>query len=233
MSIIPWAVNTTIKTLIRICCRVHDEALRQVPTQGPLIVISNHISFLEAPLLYTHLLPRPMTAFSKAELWDKPASRFLFNMWKGIPVHRGEADLNAMRLALDALERGYILAFAPEGTRSYDGKMQRAHPGVVLLALRSGAPILPLAHWGGEKLSTNLRRLRRTDFHIAVGEPFKLQAEGADVPIRVTREVRQQMADEMMYQIAALLPSEYRGYYADRGNATTTYLRFDQATADC
>ncbi len=227
MPIVAWAVNNTIKTLIRICCRVHNEVLKQVPTQGPLIVISNHINFLEAPLLYTHLLPRPLTAFSKAELWDKPASRFLFNMWNAIPVHRGEADLNAMRLALDALKNGYILAFAPEGTRSYDGKMQRAQSGVVPLALRSGAPILPLAHWGGEKLSANLRRLRRTDFHIALGQPFHLDTHGQAV-----RQVRQHIVDEMMYRLAALLPPPYRGYYADLDKATTTYLRFEHQTAD-
>ncbi|MBN1937676.1 MAG: 1-acyl-sn-glycerol-3-phosphate acyltransferase [Anaerolineae bacterium] len=227
MPIIQWTINTTIKTLVRICCRVHDEALKQVSRQGPLIVIANHINFLETPLLYTHLLPRPMTAFSKAELWEKGWSRFLFTMWKAIPVHRGEADLNAMHLALDALERGFILALAPEGTRSYDGRLQRAHPGVVPLAMRSGALILPLAHWGGEKLSANLRRLRRTDFYIATGPAFYLNAPG-----KVSREARQQIVDEMMYQIAALLPPEYRGYYADLDKATTHYLRFEAATAD-
>jgi len=224
MSLLFWAVNATIKTLIRVCCRVHDEALQHVPHRGPLIVIANHVSFLETPLLYTHLLPRPMTAFSKAELWDKAWSRFLFDLWGAIPVRRGEADLSAMRAGLERLQAGYIVALAPEGTRSRNGRLQRAHPGVVSIALRSGAPILPLAHWGGEKLVANLRRLRRTDFYIALGEPFTV-----DAPAPVTRAVRQHIVDEMMYRIAALLPPEYRGYYADLAQATTTYLRFDCA----
>lgn len=222
MLLLRWAVNTTVKSLIRICCRVHDKALRQVPPCGPLIVIANHATFLEVPLLYTHLLPRPLTAFSKAELWEKGWSRFLFNMWGAIPVRRGEADLSAIRAGLERLKQGHIVAVAPEGTRSRDGRLRRAQPGVVSLAMHSGAPILPLAHWGGEQLVPNLRRLRRTDFYIALGEPFTL-----NVSPPVTRAVRQQIVDEMMYRIAALLPSEYRGYYADLSRATTVYLNFD------
>ena len=222
MSFVSFVVNSTIKTLIRLCCRVHDAPLKQVPEQGPLITVSNHISFLEAPLLYTHLLPRKMSGFSKSEFWDKPVTRFLFEMWEAIPVHRGEPDVSALRRVLEKLNKGYIIPVAPEGTRSYDGRMQRAHPGVVMMGLRSGAPLMPIAHYGGEKLNDNLRRLRRTNFHIAVGRPFYLDAG----EIKVTRVVRRQIADEIMYQIAALLPPEYRGYYSDLGAATTQYLRF-------
>jgi 1-acyl-sn-glycerol-3-phosphate acyltransferase len=90
------------------------------------------------------------------------------------------------------------------------------------LALRNKAPVLPIAHWGGEKLRENLRRLRRTDFHIRVGRAFRLEARGE----RVTREMRQKMADEIMYQVAKLLPREYRGAYADVEKATQEYIRF-------
>ncbi len=221
-SFVGWAVNSTIKRLIRICCRVHDEALRLVPAQGPLIMVSNHITFLEAPLLYTHLLPRKLTGFSKAEFWEKPVTRFLFELWEGIPVHRGEPDLGALRRVLERLQARYIVAVAPEGTRSYDGKMRRARSGVIIMGLRSGAPFLPVAHYGGEKLDENLRRLRRTDFDIVVGRPFYLDAHG----VKVTREIRQKMVDEIMYQLALLLPAEYRGYYSNLDAATTEYLRF-------
>lgn len=211
----------TLKGLIRLCCRVHDEQLPQVPAQGPLIVITNHVSFLEVPLLYTFLLPRRMTGFAKVESWDRPFHRWLFNMAEIIPVHRGEADTNAFRLALAALEAGDIVAVAPEGTRSGHGRLQRARPGAVVLALRSGAPLLPIVHYGGEKLKENLARLRRTDFYLAVGELFQLDAGGA----KVTRQVRQQMIDEAMYRMARLLPPAYRGEYADLSAATETHLR--------
>jgi 1-acyl-sn-glycerol-3-phosphate acyltransferase len=81
------------------------------------------------------------------------------------------------------------------------------------------------AHWGGENFKENIRRLKRTDFHIRVGPVFHLDAHGK----RVTKEIRQQMADEIMYQLAKLLPAEYRGEYADLEKATEEYLRFVSA----
>jgi 1-acyl-sn-glycerol-3-phosphate acyltransferase len=213
-------VNAVLKRLTRIACRVDDAQLARVPMQGPLIIIANHINFLEVPLIYTHLLPRPVTGFAKAEYWQNPLMRPLFKLWGGIPLNRGAADMRAFRLALEALEAGRIIAVAPEGTRSGDGKLQRAHAGVVILALRSKAPILPMAYYGGEDFWRNLARLRRTDFHVAVGQPFHLTVEEN----KVTSQARQQMADEMMYQIAALLPPAYRGVYADLSAATETYI---------
>ena len=128
----------------------------------------------------------------------------------------------AIRRALAALDAGYILIVAPEGTRSGHGRLQRGHPGVAFLALRSGAPMLPVVYHGGELFWRNLHRLRRTNFHILVGQPFHLNADG----VKVTRRVRRQMTDEIMYQVAALLPPAYRGDYSDLSVATETYLRF-------
>ncbi len=112
---------------------------------------------------------------------------------------------------MKALEDGYIFGIAPEGTRNKTGRLKRALPGAVLLAIHSGAPILPVAHWGGEHFLKNLGRLKRTDFHARVGEPFKLKLDGK----KVTREIRQQVADEMMIRIAKLMPAEYHGAYTD------------------
>ncbi len=147
---------------------------------------------------------------------------YLFSMAQAIPLRRGEADLGALRRGLAALQAGGILAVAPEGTRSSHGRLQPAHPGVTVLALHSGAPLLPMAHYGGECFWHNLPRLRRTSFRIVVGRPFYLDARGGPV----TRGVRQQIADEIMYQVAALLPPAYRGHYADLVAATEAYLRF-------
>ena len=223
MTLTYRAVTSTIKGLTRLLCRVDDAQLARVPDRGPLIVVANHVNFLEVPLLYTHLLPRPVTGFAKAENLSNPIlGPLLFNLGGAIPLHRGEADVTALRRALAALEAGHILAVAPEGTRSGHGRLQRGHPGVVWLALRTGAPLLPMVYYGGELFWRNLARLRRTDFHIVVGQPFYLDAGG----IKVTRQVRQQMADEIMYQIAALLPPAYRGVYSDLAAATEMYLRF-------
>ena len=225
MSVTGQVVQVTLKGLARLLCRVDEAQLARVPPRGPLILVANHINFLDAPVLFAHLHPRPLTGLAKVETWNNPALGFLFSLYGAIPLRRGEADMGAIRKGLAALAGGHILAVAPEGTRSGHGRLQRGHPGVVILALHSGAPLLPMAHYGGERFRDNLGRLRRTAIHVVVGRPFYLEAGET----RVTREVRQQMADEIMYQLAALLPPAYRGCYADLAAATETYLRFPEA----
>ncbi|OGO21040.1 MAG: hypothetical protein A2Z14_12795 [Chloroflexi bacterium RBG_16_48_8] len=209
------------KVLTRIICRIHDEPLAEVPHHGPLILVTNHTNILEVPLVYAALQPRPIGGFSAAKRWKVWWSRWLLNIAGAIPLHRGEADVNAMRKGLEWLNRGNILIIAPEGTRSYDGRLQRGRPGVVLLAMRTGAPILPLVFYGHEGFEENLKHFRRTDFYLSVGEPFYLNTKGE----KVTQELRQKITDEVMYKMAALLPPENRGIYSDLEKATEKYLR--------
>jgi len=192
-----------------ILCRIDAPDMYKVPERGPLIVISNHTGQLEVAVFFGLLQPRPITGWAKMEAWDNAFLNWLFNLWGIIPIKRGEGDTSALRQAIKVLEDGMIFGIAPEGTRNVTGKLKRAYPGAVMLAVHSGAPILPVAHWGGEDFLKNLPRLKRTDFHIRVGEPFHLNLEG----IKVTREIRQQIADEMMIRIAELLPPTYQGVY--------------------
>jgi 1-acyl-sn-glycerol-3-phosphate acyltransferase len=127
----------------------------------------------------------------------------------------------ALKAALSALKKGLIFGLAPEGTRNYNGILHRALPGAVIVALHSGAPIIPIAHWGGENFMKNLKHFRRTDYHVRVGEAFKINVEG----VKVTAEIRQQIVDEMMTQIAKLMPDFYRGYYSDISKWTEKYIQ--------
>lgn len=204
-----------------VLCQIDSGALERVPPRGPLILVTNHIGSIEVPLLYAHLHPRPLTGLAKVETWDNPFLAWLFDLFQAIPVRRGAPDVGAIRRSLDALHAGYILAIAPEGTRSRHGRLLRAQPGVVTLALHSGAPLLPLAHWGVERFSANLRRFRRTAFHIRVGRPFRVEVHEK----HISRTLRHQIADEIMGQVAALLPPEYRGVYASF-SGTPRYLRY-------
>ena len=222
MTLKKRALNTSVRALTTLLCRVDASQLSRVPERGPLIVVGNHVNFLDAPVVFTRLHPRPVTGFAKAETWDTPGLRFLFNTWEAIPIRRGEADLQAFRSGLSALERGYIVGVAPEGTRSGHGRLQRGRGGAVLLAMQSGAPLLPMAWYGAENYRGDWSRLRRADFRVVVGRPFSLLTEGT----RVKRPERQRITDEIMYQVAALLPPAYRGYYADLGAASENYLRF-------
>lgn len=204
-----------VKIGTSILCRIDAPDIHKIPMRGPLIVFSNHTGQIEVAVLFGHLQPRPITGWAKAESWDNAFFRWLFDLWGLIPVRRGEADTSALRKALAALEKGNIFGIAPEGTRNVSGRLKRAHPGAVMLAFRAGVPLLPVAHWGGEDFRNNLPRLKRTDFHIRVGDPFCLDVEG----VRITKEIRQQIVDEMMYRLAELLPKEYRGEY----EKVTTY----------
>jgi len=191
-------------------CRIRADEIKKFPQKGPLIVISNHTGQLEVAVFFGQLVPRPITGWAKMEAWDNAFLNWLFNLWGLIPVRRGEGDTSALRKAVKALEDGYIFGIAPEGTRNKTGRLKRALPGAVLLAIHSGAPILPIAHWGGEDFLKNLPRFKRTDFYIRVGEIFQLKLDG----IKANREIRQQIADEMMIRIAKMMPPEYHGEYA-------------------
>jgi len=222
MNLVHWAVTYSIKALLRTVCRVHDDHLARVPRHGPLILVCNHVNTLDVPLMYTHLHPRQVTGFAKSETWDNPVMAMLFDLWGAIPIKRGTADVDALKRGLGALAQGQIVVIAPEGTRSWDGILKEAYAGVVFMALRSGAPLLPLAYYGGENLRQNIRRLRRTDFYISVGRPFHLDPGGS----KVDRQVRKQMLDEVMYQLADLMPERYRGIYAAQPAFSQAYLRF-------
>ncbi|MFN3491173.1 MAG: lysophospholipid acyltransferase family protein [Anaerolineales bacterium] len=215
-----WLTVFLIKIWLRLTCRVDAAALQQVPMNGPLIAITNHTGQVEVPIMFAYLQPRKITAWAKAEAFDNLFLKFIFTLWKVIPVRRGEADIQSLKMAVKMIKEGYIFGIAPEGTRNKTGKLLRAQPGTVLLALHSGAPILPIAHWGGENYLKNLKRLKRTDFHIRVGKPFTLNVEG----VKMTSEIRQQIADEMMYEIAKMLPEEYRGEYSDLSKAARQFI---------
>jgi 1-acyl-sn-glycerol-3-phosphate acyltransferase len=188
---------------------IHNEALERVPARGPLIIVMNHVQLLEIPLIYAQLQPRPVRGLVLAERWKNPLLAWGLDTCRCIPLRRGGINIDAFHQALDALKAGEIVIIMPEGTRSYDGRLQQAHPGVVLLAAKSKAPLLPIVTFGGENYKANLKKLRRTDFHIAVGEPFSMNHE-IGTP---DSQSRQQMLDEIMHRMAALLPPAYRGAY--------------------
>ena len=215
-----WLINFIIRVYTRVTCRLDMPDFQKVPMHGPLIAISNHTGQIEVPLIFAHLQPRKLTGWAKVESWDNKFLNWVFGVWGMIPVRRGEADMHALKAALRALEKGLIFGITPEGTRNYNGILRRGLPGAVTIALHTGAPILPIAHWGGEIFMKNLKHLKRTDFHIRLGEPFKINTQG----IKVTSEIRQQIVDEMMYRLAKLLPEEYRGEYRDMSKSVEKFL---------
>lgn len=215
-------VNFIVRALSNIVLKIDKSELHKVPAEGPLLVVVNHINSLDAPVIISHMHPRPTTGLVKQETWDNAFLRFLFNVWEGIPINREIADFTAFRAAQDALKSGKILAVAPEGTRTGDGHLIQAKPGVAMLAMKAGVPILPVVYYGHEDYSANLKKLKRTPMAIKVGEPFRLHVNGN------AREkgILQEVADEIMIEIARLLPEEYRGYYSDKVNSAQEFIEY-------
>jgi 1-acyl-sn-glycerol-3-phosphate acyltransferase len=205
-------VAPLVRAILGTACRVDRSELGKIPRKGPLILVTNHVNFLEAPLLYSFLYPRDIAGFAKAETWRNPFLGMLASIWECVPVDREANDMSAMRLALAALESGKMLNVMPEGTRSHDGRLGRGHGGVVAMALRSKAPIIPIAHFGGEDFWRNLKRGRRTEVSIRVGEPFMLREPESGR----AKSSRLEAAEEIMLRLAELLPPRYRGEYAGR-----------------
>ncbi len=210
-------VTPPIKGILSVLCRVDSRELKKIPARGPCIIVVNHVNFLEVPLIYAFLYPRDSVGMAKKETWNNPLLAFLAFCWDAIPLHRHATDREAMERALMALAKGRFLVIAPEGRRSGHGRLQEGRPGVVLLALKSGAPIIPMAHTGGEHFWTNLKEFKRTPFAIRVGQPFYLRIPpGPDGKEQaLTRSLRREMADGVMNRISLLLPAEQRGAYPE------------------
>ena len=221
MTLLGRLADGLICLLVHVLCRIDGKQIERIPMRGPLILIANHVNFLDAPVLHCLFRPRKVIGLAKAEAWENPLLGWLFDQWEAIPIRRGVADIGALRRALGILKSGGILAVAPEGTRSRHGRLQRGRSGIVTLALKSGAPLLPVVVYGGEAIGENARRLRRTPLYIRVGEPFSIEIGGE----RLTSELRQRITDEIMMRMAALLPPQYRGEYANRDSVIETYLK--------
>jgi 1-acyl-sn-glycerol-3-phosphate acyltransferase len=225
MSLLEWVTAGFLRTLTGLMFRVDATQLTKVPRHGPLIIVTNHVHIPEIPTLYTRLLPRKVHGMALAErVLDRNIVGGILRLFGTIPVWRGEADLNALRTGIKVLSEGNILLLDPEGTRSHNGCLQKGHPGAILMALHCGAPLLPVVHYGSENYPENLRCLRRTDLKYVVGRPFRVDPRGE----RVTHDIRQRMVDEVMVQMAGLLPPQYQGVYAGMTATSHRYLVFTE-----
>ncbi|HUX40675.1 MAG TPA: lysophospholipid acyltransferase family protein [Rectinemataceae bacterium] len=190
--------------------RLDASEMAGIPKKGPFILAMNHVNFLDGPILLARLFPRRVVSLAKKETWDNPFLGFAASSIGAIPITRGGADPAALRQVAKVLDEGGFLYINPEGTRSRDGVLRKGKAGVVAIAQRTGAPVIPLAFEGLEGFGDSIRRLRRTRAVLHVGEAFELVQSAQDS----TKESREAAVDEIMRRIAALLPEEKRGSWA-------------------
>jgi 1-acyl-sn-glycerol-3-phosphate acyltransferase len=203
-------VRTWVSAIVLIAAKRDVRGMDNVPRHGPLILVSNHFNTADPPVL-TWAMPRRVVWMAKKELFDNLMIGTLFRLFGLIPVRRFEADLSALRKSLRALKRGQVLGMFPEGTRSAGKGLTAGEPGTAVLALRSGAPILPVAIWGTEHVKLPRDLLRRTPISVRFGQPFRLPETR-----RVTKAQVASGTDEIMRRIAELLPPQYRGVYGEQ-----------------
>lgn len=185
--------------------------LENIPANGPYLVVVNHMSSADSPLLMLAFPALPWRFFA-GESWQDhwffgPAMRWL----GGIYINRGQLDRPALREALVALQEGAIFGLAPEGTRSKVGAMQPAKDGAAYLASRTGVPIVPVGMNNSDVLFGNTRRGQRTDIEVRIGQPFHLPDTGE----RARKQVLEAYTHLIMAHIAVLVDPRHRGAYAD------------------
>ncbi len=193
--------------------RLEIIGMDKVPTSGAYIATGNHIGLIDVLVVY-YALDREDIIMMVAEKHRKSAfTRMLANSVGAIFVDRYEADFVAMREVMKRLKNGGVLTIAPEGTRSPTGSLQPGRSGAAYLAAKTGLPVLPVSVVGteDEQLVANLKRLQRAPVTIRVGERYTL----LPLPRENRDDTIQNYTDEIMCRIAALLPEDYRGVYAN------------------
>lgn len=206
-----YVTRILVRILLLLLTRWQVNGRDNIPGQGALLVIVNHINLADPPILSVSIY-RKAIFMAKEELFRSRLSRYFFSGF-AFPVHRGRPDREAIRQAEGVLSKGLILIMFPEATRSPDAQMQTAFNGAALIALRCSVPVLPVAISGTERIKGVGWLLRRPRITINIGDTFYLPAGNN----KSTKEKLPELTSFMMSHIAALLPAEYRGKYTEPG----------------
>ena len=210
--------DLTGRTIMRSLTRVRVEGLENAHgLTGPVIVASNHASNADGALVASWITPavgRRLYLLGKQEALDWPLLGLAFRLNGVIGIRRGAADLEAFRAAKHVLDEGHVLGIFPEGTRSHTGALQEAKDGVAILALRTGATILPVGCANTDRFWPRGKGLQYGGWvGLRVGRPFTLDAVTRGLG---RRQAQSAATDEIMGRIAGLLPPRQRGAYADK-----------------
>jgi 1-acyl-sn-glycerol-3-phosphate acyltransferase len=200
-------LHIAARLTVRFVTRATFTGLENLPIRGPALLVFNHLGDADAPVILA-ALRSPAEAIGKIELYNDGWVGMVGRAYGVIWVHRGSPDRKAIRAALEGLNEGRIIAMAPEARESLTGVLEEGTEGAAFLAVRSGAPIVPIALTGTEnKFIFERKWFQRAPITVTVGKPFRIreQAKQADMIREGTRQI--------MEEIARLLPKEYRGKY--------------------
>lgn len=206
-------LNKVVVFLIKLITRYQVLNDERIPPTGGLLMTTNHISRLDVPFLIAMTDRTDLVALVAKKYQKKPFFKWILeNISTIIWVDRDTMDFSAVREVLNRLNMGDVVGLAPEGTRSHGAVgLLEGKQGAAVMAAQASVPILPVGIVGTDKVYDGWIKLRRPPVTIRVGEPYYLP--------EMDRDDRQawlaRSTDEIMCQIAALLPPEYRGFYAE------------------
>lgn len=213
----PWFYymgTTMMRMLLLFFTRLQVKGRANIPRQGPVLIIANHLNQADPPLL-TVSLGRRIMFMAKEELFRSRVVGYFARNFGSFPVNRRRPDRQAIRQADRVLADGMALAMFPEGKRSRKAQLQPAFAGSTLIASRNrGVPILPVGISGTEKIKGVTWPLHRPQITVNIGSPFYLPPTDG----KLTKVELARLTAFLMEHIAELLPQEYRGNYAKRGN---------------
>jgi len=211
---VPWFYyvgRLLVRILLLLLTRCQVKGRKNIPNQGPVLVVVNHLNLADSPLVAVSL-GRKAIFMAKEELFRSRFSSYFVGSFGAFPVHRGQLDRKAMREAERVLAEGLALVMFPEARRSKNAQLQPAFPGSALIALRSDAPVLPVAITGTERIKGAAWLLRRPQITVNIGQPFHLPPVNG----KLSKTELAELTNFIMGHIAELLPVEYRGIYADK-----------------
>jgi 1-acyl-sn-glycerol-3-phosphate acyltransferase len=206
-------VRGLIRFVFNSIARFEIRGKQNVPDSGAFVIAVNHIGIIDIAMFH-YVFDRYDMFIPVGEKWEKTGwIRWLARNLNFLFVDRFNPDLKALRKMISLMDAGNSLVIAPEGTRSKTGALIEGKPGVAYLAARSGFPVVPVAITGTEDkvIFGNIKRLRKSPVTLTAGTPFTLPP----IPRENREEALQAYTDEIMCQVAALLPERYRGVYTE------------------
>jgi 1-acyl-sn-glycerol-3-phosphate acyltransferase len=208
-----FMLRPVLRGILLILSPITITGKQNIPKKGAYLVAINHISLFEAPFIVA-FWPVELETLGAEDIWHRKGQSLLARLYGGIPVHRGSYDRKVFDTMLLALGSGRPLLIAPEGGRSHTPGMRQAYPGIGYLIEKAGVPVLPVGIVGTtDDYFKQAIHGKRPKLQMHIGEPIHISAVYKTPEER--RIARQKNADLVMGHIAALLPFEYRGVYAD------------------
>lgn len=189
-----WFGYAVVASVFLTLYRTRVRGREHVPRTGGALVASNHQSFFDPVMVALATWPRPFFSLARHGLFTSPAFAALIKLLNAIPLRQGESDKAALRQGIEVLNQGHLLAVYPEGARTWDGRVQRFEPGIILLAKRSGVPVIPMAIRGAHEAwprGTKWPRLTGR-IRVAVGQVISAQQikdMGSDAAAEVQKRV--------------------------------------------